>query len=257
MVLRYRATSRSSSSVSTKAVTPTTNTDSVLLCGSATKSLGSIVRHGAGDTCIVLNVGGTEFITLRSTVASNAVLADHVARAEANQELLMHNTTSGVFIDRDAKHFGFILQYLRNQVELEHSNLPRAFSETTTSSRMTSLLASWKTQSYMPQLPKDSKVLAELYVEATYYRIAELQNALHEQSAWTKFVTLLGLSKVGGLHGNPFVRASQLLGQARMALVALGTLTAAGTMALPQQSSKTDSEPDPCMEMVRKWFDEK
>ena len=57
-----------------------------------------VVRHGPGDGCITLNVGGKEFQTLRSTVFANEVLAKHVVRAEANQEI----TKSGaVFIDRD------------------------------------------------------------------------------------------------------------------------------------------------------------
>lgn len=52
-----------------------------------TKTLSRIERHGQGDAFITLNVGGTEFHTLRSTVAANQVLAEHVARAEANHEI--------------------------------------------------------------------------------------------------------------------------------------------------------------------------
>jgi hypothetical protein len=58
-----------------------------MIQGSNTESLGEIVRHGKGDAYITLSVGGTEFHTLRSTINSNAVLADHVARAEANSEI--------------------------------------------------------------------------------------------------------------------------------------------------------------------------
>lgn len=58
----------------------------------------SIPRHGPGDACITLNVGGTEFHTLRSTVFSNRVLADHVTRAETNKEITKNGA---VFIDRD------------------------------------------------------------------------------------------------------------------------------------------------------------
>ncbi|KAL7576470.1 hypothetical protein ACA910_017978 [Epithemia clementina (nom. ined.)] len=258
--------SSSSSSSSTAASTPTSTlqvdsttneTKNVLMSGSTSKSLGSIVRHGRGDACIVLNVGGSEFVTLRSTVASNAVLADHVARAEENLEFMeqsMGNNRPAVFIDRDPKHFGFILQYLRNQVELEHSNLRphqsssssplaqiaggTALSTPTTPIQMTRLLTTWKTKSFMPQLPKDPLVLAELYVEATYYRIVDLQIALQDQSMWTRLISFFGMSKVGGFQGNPFVRGTQVLAQLRNALVALGTLTAAGTMTVQQMGSE-------------------
>jgi hypothetical protein len=52
------------------------------------KSLGEIVRRGQGDAfSSTLRVGGTEFHTLRPTINSNAVLADHVDRAEANAKV--------------------------------------------------------------------------------------------------------------------------------------------------------------------------
>jgi hypothetical protein len=73
-----------------------------------------VTRHGTGDGIICLNVGGTEFLTLRSTIASNSVLADHVRRAEANLELTREGA---IFIDRDPCQFDIILQHLRNKVE--------------------------------------------------------------------------------------------------------------------------------------------
>jgi hypothetical protein len=228
--------SSASSSSSVPAAAPQRPADNVLLSGSASESLGTIVRHGPGDACIVLNVGGTEFMTLRSTVAANPVLADHVARAEANQEIMLMKHGGGgesnaVFIDRDSKHFGLILQYLRNQVELETSGLPSSSSSNDTLSR---LIGSWRTQSFMPTLPKDPNMLAELYVEVTYYRLTELQNALHDQSAWTRLVSLLGFSKVGGLYGNPIVRASQVLARLRVFLMTVGA--AVGTTVGMQQT---------------------
>ena len=172
--------SNASSPSSPSTVTDVTlaETDSVLLEGSISKSLGKIVRHGKGDACIVLNVGGKEFITLRSTVASNPVLADHVARAEANKEI-MPGASKSVFIDRDPSHFAFLLQYLRNQVELETAGLPSNAAgcvtggEVVVTEKVARMVGSWKTRSYMPTLPKDPKVLGELYVEATYYRMFE------------------------------------------------------------------------------------
>lgn len=72
-----------------------------------------IARHGPGDGVVKLNVGGKEFLTLRSTIQSNDVLADYVARAEANSEF----NGGAVFIDRDHTHFGMILTFLRNKME--------------------------------------------------------------------------------------------------------------------------------------------
>ena len=72
-----------------------------------------ISRHGVGDGVITLNVGGKNFLTLRSTINQNAVLTEYVTRAEANKEL----TQEAVFIDRDPKHFGMILSYLRNKAD--------------------------------------------------------------------------------------------------------------------------------------------
>ena len=56
----------------------------------------SIVRHGSGDGVVTLNVGGKEFITLRSTLQINPVLRDRVLRAEANQEF---GPKASIFID--------------------------------------------------------------------------------------------------------------------------------------------------------------
>lgn len=108
---------------------------------SNTESLGEIVRHGKGDAYITLSVSGTEFHTLRSTINSNAVMADHVARAEANAEI---THKGAVFIDRDPAQFGIILQYLRNSVEsLNNSSSHGVFVAN-------------KTQTYL-QLPRTSK----------------------------------------------------------------------------------------------------
>lgn len=188
-----------------------------------------------------MNVGGTNFTTLRSTVASNAVLADHVKRAEDNNEFLDSGGGNGggdglrsVFVDRDPQHFRFILQYLRNQVELENLTIAESATLTGTSGtprQMVRLLTSFQVQSFMPHLPSDPKVLAELYVEATYYRIAELQDLLRDQSVWTKVTIFLGFTKVAGFQGNPFVSASKLLVQLRTFAV-LGTLSVAGTMTM-------------------------
>lgn len=71
-------------------------------------------RHGFEDSVVTLNVGGALFHTLRSTVACNEVLSDYVRRVDANPALAMDGA---VFVDRDPKHFGVLLNHLRNKTE--------------------------------------------------------------------------------------------------------------------------------------------
>lgn len=178
--------------------------ETVLLQGSNSKSLGEIVRHGSGDACITLNVGGKEFYTLRSTVNANAVLADHVARAEANKEVTKNGA---VFIDRDPEHFCFVLKHLRNRTEL-------ATAQHFDKASLTKF-----TKAYM-ELPKDPKVLRELYVEAAFYGIPELKCALAESSVTSYIASIFNKA------GNPFDSVTKLLSQLRTtaALVAAGTV---------------------------------
>lgn len=188
--------------------------DSAILKGTNEKGLGEIERHGSNDACITLNVGGKEFHTLRSTVNSNAVLADHVARAEANKEITKNGA---VFIDRDPKHFDFILGHLRNRIEL---STVKHFNKNT---------LHMLTKSFT-ELPKDSKVLRELYVETTYYQIPELQDKLCSQS-W--LANLIGFfnKKV-----NPFESATKMVAQLRAALITVGSLgTIGGTFAVTME----------------------
>jgi hypothetical protein len=165
--------------------------------------LGDIARHGTGDACITLNVGGKEFYTLRSTVNSNTVLADHVARAEANQEITKNGA---VFIDRDPEHFNFILKYLRNRMEADWSPLQ-------------SILQQQKQKYKLQQtLPEDNKKLRELYIEAQFYQITELKDSICE-SSW-----LANLMGIFSKSGNPFDAASKFLSQLRAGLMAFGAV---------------------------------
>jgi hypothetical protein len=139
-----------------------------------------IERHGPGDAVIILNVGGQQFQTLRSTIASNQVLNEYICRAEANREL---TEGKAVFIDRDPTHFAFILTFLRNRIEGVSYN------------------SKWGKGAKYVQLPQDGDVIKHLYVEASHYRIAELQHQLCGQSL---LVSLM--ASIGG--GNPFEAAT-------------------------------------------------
>lgn len=195
--------------------------EGILLEGMNTKNLGDVVRHGAGDSVITLNVGGKEFHTLRSTVNSNAVLADHVARAEANKEITKNGA---VFIDRDPDQFHFILRHLRNRVEMTAS------SKTTgvLGSRSSSSMTKWTKANL--ELPKDGRVLRELYTEADFYRIPELKETLCTMS-W-----LASLVSFFNKHSNPFASATKLLRNLRAGLIAMGSMgTVGGTVFVTLQ----------------------
>lgn len=176
-----------------------------LLQGTNSMNLGKIVRHGAGDACITLNVGGKEFYTLRSTVAANSVLADHVARAERNHEIMRNGA---VFIDRDPEYFHFILTYLRNRVEYQTLQ----FAE------KASLIKISKT--YI-ELPSDPRVLRELYVESVFYRMPDLQKALKESSVMVQMASVL--SKTTG-SVNPFDWLIRFWAQFRTLAIAGGAI---------------------------------
>lgn len=160
-----------------------------LIQGTNTESLGKIIRHGRGDACITLNVGGKEFYTLRSTIAMNSVLSDHVVRAEQNHEILRNGA---VFIDRDPDHFPILLKYLRNKVEYE--TLRNCVDKTSLKRIVKSFI----------DLPSDPKVLRELYIEAVFYRMKDLQDMLKDTSVLVQMATVI--SKTTGSTGaiNPF-----------------------------------------------------
>jgi BTB/POZ domain len=172
--------------------------------------LGEIVRHGVGDACVTLNVGGKEFTTLRSTINANAVLAEHVARAEYNPTVSISTSSKTVaFIDRDPDHFNYILRHLRNRAE---QTTARHFEKSTRLSKQK------PTASVYVDLPDDPTVLHELYVEAVYYRIPELQNALKKYSMTAHVSHLLKKQ------WNPFDFFTKLILQFRVGALAAGTV---------------------------------
>jgi hypothetical protein len=182
----------------------------------ARRSFSDLVRHGEGDSVVTLSVGGTEFHTLRSTIAANPILAGHVARAEANQNL---TKDGAVFIDRDPKHFPIILQFLRNSVEKNKRN-DTAGCETSES--LSKQLKKYKYSSV--SLPKDTTSLQELYMEASYFQMKELQDTLCHTS-----IVANVMSFFSGRGSNPFTEMTNLFGRLRAAILALGT---AGTVAI-------------------------
>lgn len=166
-----------------------------------------IQRHGRGDAVITLNVGGKEFHTLRSTVAACAVLAEHVSRAEANDEFT--HGGKAVFVDRDPTHFHLILGHLRNKVE-----------------GLSYYKAKHKAKANHVQLPKDITALRDIYVEATHYGIRELQADSCQQNL---MVNIMGVITGGS---NPFDTTAKMIQQLRRGLVTIGGM---GTLAIGSQ----------------------
>jgi BTB/POZ domain len=199
------ATSNSAATTSNAVVSsPLPKEPSQLLQGSNTHSLGKIVRHGRGDACITLNVGGKEFYTLRSTIAMNSVLSDHVARAEQNHEILRNGA---VFIDRDPEHFPILLKYLRNRVEYETL---RNYVDKTSLKRIV--------KSFI-DLPSDPKVLRELYIEAVFYRMKDLQDTLKDTSVLVQMASVISKTT-----GNPFDWIIKFWAQLRNLLVGMSVV---------------------------------
>mmetsp|Transcript_22202 Transcript_22202/g.46428 ORF Transcript_22202/g.46428 Transcript_22202/m.46428 type:complete len:305 (+) Transcript_22202:47-961(+) len=216
---------RSSSSNSTTPITTTT-----------------IKRHGPGDGVITLNVGGKKFQTLRSTIAQNEVLMDHVVRAESNREIVT-GWNKAIFIDRDHQHFGTILAYLRNKADgiyrrpgdgarrrlmkfgdkiSNNNNNSNNKCQTIVKEAATKHLNEAKStmpsaSSYIPQLPKDPKTLTEIYFESLHYNIPELTNHLSSKTTLTRLLGIFG-SK------NPLQLASTVMVTGRRMLVLFGTM---------------------------------
>lgn len=165
-----------------------------------------VARHGVGDGVITLNVGGKNFLTLRSTIAQNAVLSEYVARAEANKELAQE----AVFIDRDHKHFGIILSYLRNKADGVYMN-------NSLSTRLRSKVNNAPSAAETVFLPKDQQSLQELYYESMHYDIPELTSYICAKGFVVKYLQMFGAK-------NPFQMAATALTVGRRIFVFLGTI---------------------------------
>jgi hypothetical protein len=190
-----------------------------------------LMRHGHGDAVIVLNVGGKEFSTLRSTVAANVVLTERVARAEGNHEFT--HGGKAIFIDRDPTHFPLILNHLPNKVEGLNYMEGHACSPSAQFHR---------DQEYFVQLPKELTALRDLYVEASHYQEEGLQKQLKKKNA---IITILGTFSN---QTNPFDQATKVFQGIRRGLVAVGGL---GTLAVGSQQDLSKAK----AVLLPAWFD--
>ncbi|KAL3801099.1 hypothetical protein HJC23_002392 [Cyclotella cryptica] len=174
------------------------------------EQFGVVERHGPGDSVITLNVGGKNFLTLRSTIAQNAVLEDYVTRAQMNNEL----SQGAVFIDRDPKHFGMILSYLRNRADGVSTGSTGIAAGLLGKSSNVEGSATAAASVY---LPSDQQSLQEMYYESIHFQIPELSSHICSKQFLSKYLRMSG-SK------NPFEMASGALSIGRRVLVFLGTV---------------------------------
>ncbi len=190
----------------------------------------AVQRHGPGDKVITLDVGGKKFQTLRSTISQNDVLYDHVLRAESNLEY----AGDAVFIDRDPKHFDVILAYLRNRADgllVGSSDAAAATSSTLRLGRkQTGTLPSPPSFKYTStiQLPTDSKLLSEMYIESIHYRIPELQDLICSRQVLTRIFNLFGSNNPFTLAGSAYANMKRLL------ILFGGVMTGAGSWVYAQ-----------------------
>jgi hypothetical protein len=158
-----------------------------------------------GDGVITLNVGGKNFLTLRSTISQNAVLTQYVTRAEANKEL----AKEAVFIDRDPKHFGTILSYLRNKAD--------GVSTTSLTARLRSKVNSEPSAAETVFLPQDQQSLQEIYYESLHYQIPELTSYICTKGFLVEYLQMFGFK-------NPFQMAASALAIGKRIFIFLGTV---------------------------------
>jgi hypothetical protein len=169
-------------------------------------SLGWIVRHGPSDGIVEVNVGGKSFHTLRSTIVSSRVLSE----LYANAKLYQRHDTDMLFIDRDAATFHIILTYLRNRLEdLSHAS---HFMKTPSS------LKKYMKSEHFVTLPKDNKILRDVYLEARFFGLNDFKDEICGNSLVVKFSSFLS----GG--NNPFDQLSDAIKNARRVAVSSSLL---------------------------------
>lgn len=157
-----------------------------------------INRYGDNDGVVHLNVGGTKFVTLRSTLAQSSVLHETLMRAADNRELALDGV---VFVDRDPKHFNIILSHLRNAAEGR---------EPFTHSKVRACLLGAAVQ-----LPTDKQILRDLYTEAAHYDLSDLCDQVVCKVTWYSLVNISSSGK------NPFDAACRSLTVIRATLMGL------------------------------------
>ena len=160
--------------------------------------LGQIIRYGANDNVLQLSVGGKQFKTLKSTIASCPRMVDLCYLGKMNKEM---SEGGRVFIDRDPELFPYILTFLRNRVE--GLSLANAAANVANLQRHV-------------HLPNERRKLRDLYVEAKFFGLEDLQEDIRESNVFTSILGPL----LGGR--NPFDQVNNIIMNAQKLVVGVG-----------------------------------
>eukprot|EP00980_Cylindrotheca_fusiformis_P002548 scaffold600_cov68-Cylindrotheca_fusiformis.AAC.6 len=140
----------------------------------------------------------------------NEVLNARVLKAEANEEFIK----GAVFVDRDPTHFGLILQHVRNVADSITLSRPTANKNV-----WLRLISRFKNEVNI-QIPEDMTKRRELFVEARYFKIKELEDALSGYDLFTWVAIVIS----GKGTANPFHVAVNAMKTVRNILLATGSL---------------------------------
>jgi len=180
-------------------------------------AFGDVIRYGENDSIITLNVGGKEFKTLISTIATCEKLVHIVMKARGNNDM-SHDEGKTVFIDRDPEVFAYLVTYLRNRVE-------------GISIHSTAIQKLHKNMKYV-KLPTETTKLRALYVEASYFKLKELELEICASTVVSSIT-----SAITGGGSNPFDDASRFIKNARNFTVVGGSfLTTAHVSGVTPES---------------------
>jgi hypothetical protein len=133
-----------------------------------------VARHGLQDGVVQLNVGGQEFVSLRSTLQRSPVLARALQRAEDQSSLRLGEA---VFIDRDPTHFALLLNHMRNEAEGIGPVRPSSASARLLGEREGPIT-----------LPTEASELRALYVEAAHFGLEDLAALVLSKSTLAKIM---------------------------------------------------------------------
>lgn len=148
-------------------------------------------------------------------------------KAEANKEFI----NEAVFIDRSPDNFGLILSHLRNVADSIST------SSRTRKVAMQRLLRTESIREVNIPIPTDRAKLRDLFIEARYFQIRELEKVLCGNDLFTWLASMVG----GSRSANPFIAAAQSLQAVRRSLLATGGL---GFVIGSQNESFTDQVKD-------------
>lgn len=235
------STSTSSSTASSLSSSLTTTT--------TTSNLNNdwVPRRGFDDEIVTVTVSDQEFKTLKSTLQLSPVIWEALLAAEKQKEDPTSPTT--VFLDRDPKHFPVILAYLRNKIDDLSYNRECGIKPVDKESSRVSEVFKRKSVGYFAdtytkyiQLPKDADAteLEDLYLEATYYQLEDLQSQLQHgtMTVWA----LNFFNGEGSIRTNPFERAKEMIKITRnTSIVFAGMGTGVWTYLADTTHSVTDA----------------